>query len=446
MNANAQVVSLLLGDIVAIISGTFFLVLGLLSILIAAARRHSGVRILVWLGLWSGMYGANELVRSDVMVAALPNSRFVVPLLVNTVAYLFLVVGSLSFRELSQGKLRRVLQVLIAADMVVATAGIATYLITGKGEVFTPYNNLLAVITTAVLVGVVAVPKLSRKYMVVSGYGVLTLGMVIFATQALYANVSNIAGWSNPPILSSLGFAALLLSFGYTAMKVLVGNESRLLSIEKELEIARDLQFSILPAGAPDVAGLRIASVYEPMTAVAGDFYSFINIDKQCVGILIADVSGHGVPAALIAAMIKVAAQSVNQCANRPGQVIRRLGNVLSDHLRGQLVSAAYLWIDTASGTARYSAAGHPPLLQWRAADGTLTRIESNGLLYGVLPDCDYPECEVPLAKGDRLLLYTDGATEPENAKGEAFGDCRLEQILRENRQASAAEVSPTSW
>ena len=264
----------------------------------------------------------------------------------------------------------------------------------------------------------------------------------MFAAQALYANLASLTRWNNPAIASSLGFAVLLLSFGYTAVSMIVSDEGRLLSIDKELEIARQLQFSILPASAPEISGLRIAAAYEPMTAVASDLYEFVKVDDQRIGFLVADVSGHGVPAALIASMIKVAAQSVNNCASEPAEVLRRLGDILSSHLCGQLVSAAYLWIDTAARTARYSAAGHPPLLRWRAADATLTRIESNGLLFGVMPGCSYPECEIPLAGGDRFLLYTDGVTEPENAAGEPFGDSKLEQVVRDNRSKNAAELS----
>jgi serine phosphatase RsbU (regulator of sigma subunit) len=130
---------------------------------------------------------------------------------------------------------------------------------------------------------------------------------------------------------------------------MIVGNENRLLAIDKELEIARELQFSILPGKAPEVRGLGIAAAYEPMTAVAGDFYEFLKTDEQRVGFLVADVSGHGVPAALIASMIKVAAQAVNGCAAHPSQVLQRLGGILADHLRGQFVSAAYLWVDRQS-------------------------------------------------------------------------------------------------
>ena len=443
MTAETEVVSLLRLEIAEIMSGTFFLLLGLIACSTAAIRRRGGVRTLIWLGIWSGMFGVNELARSQAIVAILPHwLHLATPMVIALIAYLMLIVGTLSFLELSLGNLRLVLQTLIAADLLVAIAGIHRFFATGVGDAFLSDNNLLAAITITILVSVVAIPKLSRQYMVVSGHRLLTLGTIVFAAQALYANLANLVHWNNPAIVSSLGFAVLLLSFGYTAVAMIVSNESRLLSIDKELEIARRLQFSILPGSAPKISGLRIAAAYEPMTAVAGDFYEFIKIDDQRMGFLVADVSGHGVPAALIASMIKVAAQSVNHCAGEPAEVLRHLGSILSRHLYGQLVSAAYLWIDTAAHIARYSAAGHPPLLQWRAADATLLRIESNGLLFGVMPDCSYPEREIPLATGDRFLLYTDGVTEPENAGGEPFGDHKLEQIVRDHQSINAAELS----
>jgi sigma-B regulation protein RsbU (phosphoserine phosphatase) len=154
------------------------------------------------------------------------------------------------------------------------------------------------------------------------------------------------------------------------------------------------------------------------MTAVAGDFYEFLPVDPHRAGFLVADVSGHGVPAALIASMIKVAVQSVAAWAHDPPRLLRKLGGALQCHLRGQYVTAAYLWLDVETQTARYSAAGHPPLLRWRAASGTLERIQSNGLLFGVEEDSDYPACEITFARGDRFVLYTDGLTDSESATG----------------------------
>ena len=139
--------------------------------------------------------------------------------------------------------------------------------------------------------------------------------------------------------------------------------------------------------------------------------------------------------------MIKVAMQSGVPCAHDPRAVLCGLNRVLSRQLRGQFVSTAYLWLDTENRTGLHSAAGHPPLLRWR--QGKLERIESNGLLFGGIPECDdYPVFTMSINPCDRFLLYTDGVTEPENGHGDSFGDRKLEQVVRDNDGRPASELS----
>jgi len=244
---------------------------------------------------------------------------------------------------------------------------------------------------------------------------------------SLYANLREFFGFPEYRVLEPLAVAVLIFSLGYVVAKRIFSDGRRLIAIENELAIAREIQTSILPNGIPEINSLLFSAAYCPMTAVAGDFYEFIPVDQHRVGFLVADVSGHGVPAALIAAMIKVAMQSLVHCAHQPAEVLSGLNRILSGQLRAQLVSAAYLWLDMESGRALYSGAGHPPLLCWR--QGRLDRIESNGLLIGVMPDSDYPVCEIPLSLGHRFLLYTDGLVEPENASGDPFGDYELKTL-----------------
>jgi sigma-B regulation protein RsbU (phosphoserine phosphatase) len=137
--------------------------------------------------------------------------------------------------------------------------------------------------------------------------------------------------------------------------------------------------------------------------------------------------------------MIKVAMQSVVPCAHDPREVLIGLNRVLSSQLHNQFVTAAYLLIDTQIGKALYSAAGHPPLLCWRG--GKLEPIESNGIVFGVMPEPDYPVCDIPINPGDRFLLYTDGVIEPENASGDSFGDHKLEQVVRNNQLRPPSEL-----
>jgi len=433
---------MLRGQVADIIVGSIFLFIGLAACFIAAIRRPSGVRIFVWLGIWSAIYGAEHLSQLPAVLAVSPRWLQISAPYANTaMTYLAVVFGSLSFLELSLGTMRFLNQAGAFLGLVIAVAGTGFFVRTGSNGKLLLYNNLLEACLLLVLMTVVAVPRLSRKYLVLPDRRVLATGTFIFAIEALCSNLSRNLGFETPPILDHFGFAILLFSFGYVALQLVFTNERRLLSVEKELAIAREIQTSILPSCVPEISNLRISAAYLPMTAVAGDFYDFSVVDQKRLGVLVADVSGHGVPAALIASMIKVAMQSVSSFAHDPQAVLNGLHRVLSAQLRGQFVSAAYLWLDTENRNALYSAAGHPPLLRWR--DGKLERIQSNGLLFGVVQVCDdYPVCMMGINPGDRFLLYTDGVTEPENAHGDFFGDIRLEQVVRDNRMRPPAELS----
>ena len=442
MNTADAALETLRGEVVDIVLGTVFLSIGATACAIAAIRWRRGVRILVWLGIWSGMYGAQTLLRTPMMVAVLPNAlKSAMPYVSTAVMYLLLVSALFAWRELSLGKLRLLIQLEIFAGSAIALAGIGTFVLGGPDDKWMFYNNLLAVFAMLVLLTVVLVPKFS-KFLVITNHRILTAATLIFALEVLYTNLSSVLHYRVLPMVASLGFAALLISLGYVALEIVFANESRLLSIETELETARQIQSSILPARVPELENLRIAATYLPMTAVAGDFYQFVRSDNNHLGILVADVSGHGIPAALISSMIKVAMQSVAVHTHDPAQVLGGLNRILSSEAHGQFASATYVWIDTENRNALYSAAGHPPLLCWRNKRGEMQRIESNGLLFGVKPDSEYPVRSVLLEPSDRLLLYTDGVTETENAAGEAFGDRQLERVVRNNRLQPASELS----
>jgi sigma-B regulation protein RsbU (phosphoserine phosphatase) len=442
MSAADAALATLRGQVIDIVLGTVFLSIGLTACGIAAIRWHRGVRILVWWGIWSAIYGLQTLDQTPLVLAVLPHSlKSATPFVGTAVMYLLLVAALFAWREVSLGKLRLLIQLEIFVGLAIALAGIGTFVLGGPDDKWMFYNNLLAVFGMLVLLAVVLVPKFASKFLVIPNRRILVAGTLIFALEALYTNLSIVLHYRTLPLVASVGFAALLFSLGYVALETVFANERRLLSIETELETARQIQSSILPASAPEIESLRIAASYHPMTAVAGDFYQFVRTDNHSLGILVADVSGHGVPAALISSMIKVAMQSVTVFAHDPAQVLGGLNRILSTELRGQLISAAYLWIDTESLSARYSAAGHPPLLCWRDACGELQHIESNGLLFGVAQDSEYPVCSLAVEAGDRFLIYTDGLVEPENAGGESFGDRRLEQVVRDNRSQPASEL-----
>jgi phosphoserine phosphatase RsbU/P len=424
-----------------IVLGTLFLFFGFAALAVAAIRERREVLILVWFGIWSGLDGINLLARSPILRQALPPMlQGSIPLVMDVCGFLLLVAGLLAWSELTVGRIRAFTLIMAVPSAAIAVAGTGLMIAHRSGNRLETYNNLLAAVASVVLATVLSVPKLSARYITYRS-PVLTVCALLFALDALYTNIFGVLHRPTiAPFRDDLVFAAFLLAFAYVVARKVFANERRLVSIEKELEIARQLQASILPTSVPEIKNLSIVASYQPMAAVGGDFYEFILVDGNRVGFLVADVSGHGIPAALVASMIKIGVQSTLSCAADPGEVLRRLNHILSGQTRGVLVSAAYLWLDTAARTALYSAAGHPPLLRWRGS--AMEQIESNGLLMGVFPDALYPAREMELCAGDRFLMCTDGVLESENADGDAFGDRRLEQVVCENAGRAPAELS----
>jgi len=427
-------------QVVVIIFGTIFLFIGLAACCIAATRGRAAGRILAWFGVFSAMYGV-RLFAAVPAAFHLPVGRFwpTAPQLIWIITYVIMIPALFFWAELSLGTLRRLFQIMVIPASAVALAGIFA-VFHGVPNRFMRYNNVLVICSLLALAVANIVPSIGKRYLVIQSR-VSAMGTLILAVAVIHDNLSVFFNLRNYPFLEPVAFALFVFAQGWVAAEKVVADERRLLSIQNELAIAREIQTSILPSGVPELARLRISAAYCPMTDVAGDFYWFIAVDPYRAGFLVADVSGHGIPAALIASMIKVAIQSVVPCADDPQAVLGGLERALSGQLRGQFVSAAYLWLDTEKRMALYSAAGHPPLLRWR--DGKLERIQSNGLLFGVKGEGDtYPVCSMPIQSGDRFLLYTDGVTEPENANGDSFGDIRLEQVLRDNQKRTPAEFS----
>ncbi len=216
----------------------------------------------------------------------------------------------------------------------------------------------------------------------------------------------------------------------------------QLIAIQKELETARQIQLSILPSGVPKIEGLDIAARYVPMTSVAGDFYDFIVVDEKHIGILVADVSGHGMPAALIASMLKIALATQESHAADPAQVLLGLNQALCGKFQHHFVTAAYLFVDMQKRTMSYAGAGHPPLLLWGGSPKGVRDVLENGLFLGRFPFATYSSVQLPLQAGDRALLYTDGVPETTNPAEVQFGADRFRQFLETEQSTSADQFA----
>ena len=216
----------------------------------------------------------------------------------------------------------------------------------------------------------------------------------------------------------------------------------QLLTIQKELETARQIQLSILPAEIPKIEGVDIAARYVPMAAVAGDFYDFIVVDEKRVGILVADVSGHGMPAALIASMLKIALAAQWTNAADPARVLLGLNQALCGKFQHHYVTAAYIFVDMQKGKLAYAGAGHPPLLLRDGSSKGVRSVAENGLFLGRFPFATYSSLELPLNAGDRVLLYTDGIPETTNPAGVEFGTDCFGRFLEAEQSTSADQFA----
>jgi phosphoserine phosphatase RsbU/P len=202
----------------------------------------------------------------------------------------------------------------------------------------------------------------------------------------------------------------------------------------------RKILRSILSTDVPASANFNVVTRYVPMTAVAGDFYEVVTMDDQRAGLFIADVSGHGVPAALIASMVKLAVDSKRASFASPAELLTGLNALLYRNARPQLVTAAYAYLNCESHQLLYSAAGHPPMLLWRRKE--VMAVEQNGLLLAAFPFATYSATTITLEAGDRILLYTDGVLEATNSEDIEFGRDRLSALLNKSATHSISDVA----
>jgi sigma-B regulation protein RsbU (phosphoserine phosphatase) len=212
--------------------------------------------------------------------------------------------------------------------------------------------------------------------------------------------------------------------------------------MERELQMARQVQASLLPREMPQVPGWEFAARWQPAREVAGDYYDFVPLHEGQTGLVIADVSGKGMAAALFMALTR---SIIRACAGRtpsPADGIAHANQLIcADSSGGMFVSLFYGLLDPTSGRLTYVNAGHNPPLLYRREQDQLSGLAPTGMILGVLEGAPFEQRTVQLHHGDLVLLYTDGVTEATNAQGEEFGEERLRGTLHSKRQAPAAET-----
>lgn len=212
--------------------------------------------------------------------------------------------------------------------------------------------------------------------------------------------------------------------------------------VQQELALGRKIQESFLPASCPTIPCSDLAAISRPARQVGGDFYDFIPLPRQRLGLVVADVSEKGVPAALFMALTRSLMRAYASRARAPSRAIHRVNEFLvaDSGTSNMFVTLFYAIWDPTQGKLHYANAGHnPPLI--RRADGSLEVFPRGGLALGVLPAQKWSEGEVLLQPGDILVAYSDGLTEAMNGTRQLFGMERLSQFLKQPLPGDARQI-----
>jgi phosphoserine phosphatase RsbU/P len=410
--------------------GAVIVAVGLVSAAFSAIRRKYDP-LLTYLALFAGVYGLRMWIKSDLLSLTMQGSSFY-PRLSHAIDFV-VPIPAFFFLDAAGFLHRRMRNAIYSLGVVLGLLAFAI-LVVGPRDIFYQINGVLIIAALIALV-VFSITRGSVNRDIV----VIRRGLLIFVGFAMWENIRNLLGLPLPNI-EPIGFLIFLAALGYVAARQTLQREKQLGDIQKELEVAKRIQLSILPAAFPNSANFQVAASYVPMTSVAGDFYDFIVANDTQAGLLIADVSGHGVPAALIASMVKLAATSQRANAADPSALLAGMNAALCGNTQSQFVTAAYVHLDCVSKSLQYSAAGHPPMLLLR--NGNVLEVAENGLMLAAFDFAAYKNAIIALEAGDRLLLYTDGLIEAANVHGDFFGQESLSAVLRKTSALAPADAA----
>lgn len=243
-------------------------------------------------------------------------------------------------------------------------------------------------------------------------------------------------------IEDEIGFLSKSLNNLLHAFRKYTQDHENLVSLKQELNLAKKIQMASLPTKIPEIEGLHISANYIPMNEVGGDFYDFCKLNEYRIGIFIADVSGHGIPAAMGASMVKIAFSQSSFYYKDPARILSNINESLFSRLNHAFVTAAYIYIDSRKGTIKYSNAGHPGFIHYNKKENKVKEVFVKGSCIGIISKSPkYQNVEIHLNKGDRVVLFTDGITECIDPNKELFGEDRLKEFILENASLNAEDL-----
>ena len=240
-------------------------------------------------------------------------------------------------------------------------------------------------------------------------------------------------------------FALHVMTIMSNRLRRLMEVEAKRQRLEEELKIGRDIQLSLLPKKLPSAPGWDFAAYYQAARQVGGDLYDIIQSpnDPNRLSIVIADVTGKGVPAALFMASVRSVIRAISLNDRTPSETLHRTNRFITKDVGTQLfTSAFYATLNTDSGLIIYANAGHEWPLWWQQASQTITSLRVPGMLLGAFEEILPMQQEAELAVGDVLVFFTDGVTEAFNAEKALFDDERLSETLAQLAHLSAKEIA----
>jgi phosphoserine phosphatase RsbU/P len=420
-----------------LVAGVLIFTAGAVQCAFSHPFRRDRNRALLALGVAGMLYGIRLLTAQHEFHMLIPAPREFWRYVDAFVTYVILV-PLLFFFEASFGRgWRESIRWLRLVVTVYGVAAIVVDAVTQTPGVARRINGYLVVVTMAVLIA----HSVRARAADFPGVRTVRAGLLIFGGFVLFENLVNNPFLRGAWNVEWAGVLVMLGCLGYVAVSKAVDNDRRLHELTHELETARQIQRSILPRGMPTVEGIALAARYLPMAAVAGDFYDFLNLGAGRLGVLVADVSGHGVPAALIASMVKVALVAQSSHGDDPARVLAGMNQIFCGRLERQFVTAAYVYVDAVDSRLRYGSAGHPPALLVNR-QGDVDEIAENGVMLGHFPEWTYRSVERPFHSGDRLILYTDGLIEATNGNGDFFDPERLRRFAGNGHVRGADEFA----
>lgn len=425
-----ELLAQLRGDLMPLFVAAITLTAGAAAVVLAVARRPWD-RALLSFGVTGGLYGIRQLLYLNSAGLLFGIDDGPRRLWIAAIAYCILVPFLDFLSQLAPARWRTTLRRLVAVDLACALAGLAFLAWRRDPVALSSFFSGLALLNVALVLLALLRPgepptwELRRLR--------ATFRIVAFFILCENLRAFGILAW--PQFAEGLGLLVFICGLGSIAARQFFAGRSRLAALRQELDTARLIQSSLLPAELPRLAGLDLAVRYVPAAEVAGDLYDFLPTSGNGLGVLVADVSGHGVPAALVASMVKIAIAAQAADAAAPGKVLTGMSHIFHRRLRSQFITATYVYLDLDSGSLRWASAGHPPPLLLRRGD--VRELSSAGPILGRLARRDYLESCISLEAGDRLLVFSDGIPEAASPSGEPFGDDRLQTFLTEHGHLS---------